>query len=105
MSHVVPASSTQPSTAPTTLVVTVTRHQCPHCRRTWAKRAAAERHVARCWRNPENRSCKTCAHLMPAEEGPYPEHPGWPEECSKGRELPDESGVPLTGCSLWGPTA
>lgn len=78
--------------------VTVTRHQCPHCRRTWAKQPAADRHVARCWRNPETRGCKTCTHLAGTEEGPYPEHPGWPESCDAERDI--RAGL-VTGCPLW----
>jgi len=41
-----------------TLPVTVVRHQCPYCRRTWAKRPAATAHVARCWSNPEVRPAR-----------------------------------------------
>ena len=80
------------------LAVTVTRHQCPHCRRTWAKRAAAVAHVARCWQNPAARGCKTCAHFTPPEEGPYPEHPGFPEQCEAGQSLAD--GL-RAGCRVW----
>ncbi|MEU8682940.1 hypothetical protein [Streptomyces sp. NPDC048611] len=83
-------------TQPVPLVVT--RHQCPHCGRTWAKKAAATAHITRCWRNPATRSCKTCRHFAPPEEGPYPEHPGWPEQCDEGRSL---TGGLHTGCPLW----
>lgn len=83
-------------TQPIPLVVT--RHQCPHCRRTWAKKATATAHIARCWKNPAARGCKTCHHHTPHEEGPYPEHPGWPEQCEEGRNL--TNGL-RTGCPLW----
>lgn len=71
------------------------RHQCPFCRRTWSKRPAAEAHIARCWLNPAARSCKTCVHYEPAEEGPYLEHPGFPEGCRMDRDISDR--LP-TGC-------
>jgi hypothetical protein len=83
------------------IAVRVVRHQCPHCRRTWAHKAAAEAHIGRCWRNPAARGCKTCSNFMPPEPGPYPEHPGWSEECGAGRDLPD--GGLLAGCPLWEP--
>lgn len=70
------------------ILVVVTRHQCPHCRRTHSKRAAAIAHIARCWQNPAARACKTCVHFTPADpDGPYPEHPGWPEQCESGRDI------------------
>jgi hypothetical protein len=64
------------------------RHQCPFCRRTWGHRAAAAAHIARCWHNPEARACKTCVHYEPTDpNGPYPEHPGWPEACFAGQDI------------------
>lgn len=69
------------------VVLQVTRYQCPFCTRARAKKAATEQHIARCWRNPEARACKTCINYEPAEEGPYPEHPGWPESCGAGRNI------------------
>lgn len=72
-------------TAP--VAIRAVRHQCPFCRRTWARRTAAEAHVARCWRNPQARGCKTCVHYMLPEEGPYEQHPGWPESCHAERDL------------------
>ena len=85
----------------TAIRVKVVRYQCPHCRRTHSKHAAAEAHIARCWNNPAARGCKTCEHFTPADsDGPYPEHPGWPEQCEEGRKL--LSGL-HTGCPLWAP--
>ncbi|MFF8422976.1 hypothetical protein [Streptomyces sp. NPDC015680] len=87
-----------PATATVSLPipVVVTRHQCPHCRTTRAKKAAAAAHIARCWQNPDARACKTCAHFTPADpDGPYPEHPGWPEQCEAGRSI--TSGL-VTAC-------
>ncbi|MFJ8555287.1 hypothetical protein [Streptomyces sp. NPDC093676] len=71
------------------LPVVVTRHQCPHCRRyTRARRDRVKQHMARCWQNPAARACKTCVHYEPADpDGPYPEHPGWPEGCAQDRDL------------------
>ncbi|WP_399559233.1 hypothetical protein OH809_45510 (plasmid) [Streptomyces sp. NBC_00873] len=82
--------------------VVVTRHQCPHCRITRAKKAAAVAHIGRCWQNPAARGCKTCVHFVPPEEGPYPEHPGWPEGCEADRDISE--GL-VTGCPQWQTTA
>lgn len=87
----------------TAIRLKVVRYQCPHCHRTHSKKQAAEQHIARCWNNPAARACKTCEHYTAADaDGPYPEHPGWPEQCEQGRKL--LSGL-HTGCPLWGPQA
>ena len=90
----------QPTAVDLPIPVVVTRHQCPHCRRTWSKPTAATAHIARCWKNPATRSCKTCVYLVPPEEGPYPEHPGWPEACDAERDI--SAGL-ATGCPQWAP--
>lgn len=82
----------------TAIRLKVTRYQCPHCHRTHGKKQAAEQHIARCWRNPAARGCKTCRHFSPESEGPYPQHPPIPEECWAGRKL--LSGL-HTGCPEW----
>ncbi len=82
----------------TAIRLKVVRYQCPHCSRTHSKQAAAEAHIARCWRNPAAHGCKTCRHFIPECEGPYPQHPPFPEECEAGRKL--LSGL-HTGCPLW----
>jgi len=87
----------------TAIRLKVVRYQCPHCHRTHSKKQAAEQHIARCWNNPAAHACKTCEHYTPADpDSPYPEHPGWPEQCEQGRKL--LSGL-HTGCPLWGPQA
>lgn len=53
--------------------VRVTRYRCPHCPRTASSRARSVEHMARCWRNPEARGCKTCRHFEPA----WSEPPDW----------------------------
>ncbi|MFJ1900449.1 hypothetical protein [Streptomyces sp. NPDC088115] len=85
------------------LPVVVTRHQCPHCRTTRAHRAAAAAHIARCWHNPDAHGCKTCQHFEPATDGPYPEHPGWPEECGADQGVVLEH--PVIDCPFWAPHA
>jgi hypothetical protein len=86
--------------------VTVTRHQCPHCRRTWAKQPAATAHIARCWKNPDVRSCKTCTHFDEGGDACGCE-PGcnWggspiPPSCDAGMKLPDDY-QPVINCPLW----
>lgn len=45
------------------------RWKCPFCRRSWSSKARANAHVSVCWLDPENRTCKTCVHHVPAETG------------------------------------
>ena len=47
--------------------ITVRRYVCPHCNRGRSTRKSAVAHMARCWRNPANRSCKTCVWFAPAD--------------------------------------
>lgn len=42
----------------------VTRYRCPHCPRTGSGKARVAEHMARCWRNPAVRGCKTCRHFV-----------------------------------------
>lgn len=49
-------------TAP--IAVRVTRYQDPWCGRTHSSRRRAVEHMARCWRNPDVRGCKTCRHFI-----------------------------------------
>jgi hypothetical protein len=97
-------------TDPLPTPVVVTRHQCPHCRRTWAKRAAATAHLARCWKNPAARACKTCAHYDLGGDAC-----GCKPGCNWGSSGPTASacnlGLPLglddqpvTNCPRWQPT-
>lgn len=44
----------------TLIAYTATRYRCPHCRRSFAHRATAEKHLARCFLSPAVRSCRTC---------------------------------------------
>ena len=72
------------------ITIQVTRYKCPHCRRTWAKRWAAGMHVLRCFKNPEARSCKTCAaHQLPEPPEFHTGYPGCNEGCDAGHSLKD----------------
>lgn len=85
----------------------VTRYQCPHCRRTRAKRTAAESHIARCWHNPAVRACTTCEHYDEGGDACGCE-PGcnWgalgpiPPSCGAGVPLPEDY-RPVIDCPLW----
>lgn len=88
--------------------VVVIRHQCPHCLRTRAKKSTAITHIARCWRNPANRACKSCAHFTPdysvIPDSDYPSPPEvWesPATCDADVDLPDREQMPVTNCPLW----
>lgn len=78
--------------------VVVTRHQCPFCRITRAKKAAMAAHIARCWHNPAAKACKTCRHYEPPQSGPYDEDPGWPEGCGAGCRIDHRL---KSDCPLW----
>jgi hypothetical protein len=80
------------------VAIRVTRYACPVCRRTHSKRAGCVAHIARCWRNPDAHACKTCSHYVPSEAGPYPEHPGWDEQC--GLDIDLTGGIKV-GCPAW----
>lgn len=78
--------------------ITVTRWVCPYCNRGRAHKTATITHMARCWRNPEARSCFTCTHFNSGEDHPdhnFTRH----ESCSKGIDL-QEAGLPV-GCPTW----
>lgn len=87
--------------------VTVLRYACPHCSRSRSKRQATAEHIARCWQNPEVRSCKSCVHFEPAQS--YGDcEPGRPCDCGNepafcaaGVDLPDRDQMPVTNCPQW----
>lgn len=57
--------------------------------------------MAVCWRNPAARACKTCKHFEPADpDGPYPEHPGWPQACGHA-DGPQTLERPVINCEYW----
>ena len=95
---------TRPPHAPTAtgrpIARRVTRYLCPYCSRGHWSKARAVEHIARCWRNPEVRACKTCPLYEPWSEGPYREHPGFPEGCGAGHDL--TAGL-RSGCADWKP--
>ncbi|MET9517460.1 hypothetical protein [Streptomyces sp. NPDC002994] len=89
------------------LPVVVTRHQCPYCRITRSKRSAAVAHMARCWNNPANRTCRSCVHFEPAvsygdcEPGRRCSCGDEPANCGVEVELPDYDQMPVTDCQQW----
>ena len=95
-------------TAAEPIVVKVTRYRCPFCSRSWSQRKRAADHVARCWRNPAVRACKTCVYFQPYhwEGEPVPGIPGavgcteYPEACGRHEDL--REGL-RSGCPLWSP--
>ena len=46
----------------------ITAYQCTGCHRTYSAIGNANRHEAACIRRPENKTCKTCKHFLPADE-------------------------------------
>lgn len=60
--------------------IKVTRYGCPHCGRTASRPVRTREHMARCWKNPEVRGCKTCKHFEPYG-------PEWGDACNAGVDL------------------
>jgi hypothetical protein len=91
----------------TPVLVWVRRWQCPFCRRRRASKTATAAHIARCWSNPRNRTCKTCAHLTghPSGQRCIPGRPChcYDEElyCEAGQTLDNNGPFPVTDCPLW----
>ncbi|MFJ4988684.1 hypothetical protein ACIP9H_33405 [Streptomyces sp. NPDC088732] len=89
------------------LPVAVVRYQCPHCRKTRARKDSAQRHVARCFRNPDVRSCVTCEHHEPEESGTSCEGGRpcgcWdsPEACGVRPSSEQPAKFPVIDCPLW----
>jgi hypothetical protein len=49
--------------------VVAKRYRCPHCRKSWAHKATAAKHMPLCFADPARRTCKTCKHDVPAAFG------------------------------------
>lgn len=85
----------------------VVRFKCPFCNRHHARRPRAVDHIARCWSNPENKTCRTCVFFVPAASeadmcGVYGCTCGnFPESCELDIELPENA--PVVGCQKWQP--
>lgn len=80
----------------------VVRYICPFCKRGRSDRSAAWAHVARCFRNPAARSCKTCAAYQPVERSDYNTgYPGCSEGCHAGNDI--SARLPV-GCDDWEPS-
>lgn len=84
----------------------VTRWKCPHCNHTRAHKKTSVEHIARCWHNPENQTCATCANWQPPGNGArcFPERDCdcdvYPQDCGAGEVLdPDET--PRMHCPKW----
>lgn len=86
---------------------TTVRYRCPFCRRSWSSKTTASEHVARCWLDQANRTCKTCKHHWPGAPATYDE-PMDPEGCEVGANIYDPDGELSNGrfyvqtdCPLW----
>lgn len=87
---------------------TVVRYKCPHCNRHHSKRKAAVEHIARCFLNPANRTCRTCKfHCQAYFSAPT----DW---CEPGRQCAcndmdehcavqdvETEAFPVVACPLW----
>lgn len=82
------------------ITITVKRYKCPFCATSRSAKKAAVAHVSRCWRNPANRSCRTCQFFYPGEPAePEVGYPGEPPRCTAGQVLPTDG--PMVDCSAW----
>lgn len=97
---------------PEPLAVFRKRYTCPFpgCRFQRSTEKPVAGHIVRCWRNPANRTCKSCANYEKTPDyGPcFPGENcrcGAPDHsCNAGVELPDFGeleGFPVVACPLW----
>lgn len=56
-----------------------TRYRCPDCRKSFAAKGTAERHLSHCFKSPANRTCLTCKHRA--------QGPGGEPECAIGEAM------------------
>jgi hypothetical protein len=89
---------------------TSVRYRCPFCTRNRSRKQTIADHAERCWSNPANRTCRTCAHFEPSHDACECK-PGcnWgnngqpnPDSCGEGLDLPDNA--PNVQCPSWEPT-
>lgn len=86
---------TIPNMDPTTInlqpiPLTVTRYICPFCHRGRSRARACLEHMARCWKNPALKGCKTCINFLGHDK------------CGVGFNL--KNGL-VTKCQKWKPAA
>ncbi|MEU3013393.1 hypothetical protein [Nocardia asteroides] len=84
---------------------TVTRYRCPCCtRRTASRKSAIAEHIARCWHNPDVRTCRTCSagESSPGRGHGYEDGYLAYQHCRRAITLPAD-GTPVVGCPLWTP--
>jgi hypothetical protein len=80
-------------------VITVERFVCRHCNRGHSKRKAAVEHIARCFKNPALRGCKTCRFLDHDLSEPEVGYVGVGDVCNI--HAIDLSAGLRTGCPKW----
>lgn len=80
-------------------VITVQRYVCRFCNRGHSKKKAAVEHIARCWKNPALRGCKTCRFLDHDDNDPAVGYAGVGDVCNI--EAIDLAEGLRTGCSEW----
>lgn len=83
-------------------VITVKRFVCQFCNRGHSTRKAAEQHIARCWKSPAVRGCKTCARFTVARDEDGVGYRGT-EYCT-ALDIDLSEGL-RTGCPEWGATS
>lgn len=90
------------------LVKTVKRYGCPHCRRWRSSEPRTQSHMARCWKNPDARSCGSCVNHLPPTKGEnaewntgYPGSPPEPRSCDADIDN-NTYGMPRD-CPSWEP--
>jgi hypothetical protein len=83
---------------------TAKRYRCPYCPRTASSRTRIVDHLTRCWLNPDNRTCKTCAQFVP-DASEWEVGLVAPEYCAADVDLsdPDRPGANrvVSACPFW----
>lgn len=77
--------------------VLVRRSKCPHCSRTTTRPSRTREHMARCWKNPDARGCKTCKHFVSPWESEGEEYCDRYVDLAGRPSCPDCDGMGTTG--------
>jgi hypothetical protein len=89
-------------------VVLMKRYRCPFCHRSLSKEKPMVEHMARCWFNPDKKTCKTCAFRRDVYDLPCDVQSGCgcqdggdAYRCDKGIKLADHGTEIKSGCPSW----
>lgn len=75
------------------------RFQCPFCSFSRATKRLVVEHIARCWHDPANKTCRSCVFFERGHLEGYVLEREVPDACALGE--PVQPKEPVVGCHLW----